>query len=89
MHSLPPDRAPVNPPSDDWPDDIVDQVDDPAEDLELWAGYEQWRRDCALEDVVPVLLAWARETLPAPVLPCRCLDKTCLRCRVAAIVGKP
>jgi hypothetical protein len=91
MNTFPERPAPVNPAPDDWPDDLVELVDDPTEDVELWVGYERWRRDCAFEDAATaVLLAWARETLSGPMLPCQCDDgNVCLRCRVTAIVGKP
>jgi hypothetical protein len=60
--------------------------DDPS----LWEGYEQWLGELAAREEQADLLEWARQTLPGPVMPCVCTDKTCLRCRVAAIVdGQP
>jgi hypothetical protein len=72
------------------PDRLVDLVEDgescgqhfPADE------YEQWRLDVRAADDLATLLQWARETLPAAVLPCRCADATCLRCLTDRIVAE-
>jgi hypothetical protein len=78
-------------------DDLLDLVEDPLPADDAWLAADcardlrQWHAAtaaCPAEaPPVAVLLAWARATLPAPVLPCVCTDGTCLRCRVAAVVG--
>jgi hypothetical protein len=67
------------------------------DDAALWREYREWlaldaARDLARGDDAPpiaLLLAWAKASLPGPVCPCCCTDHSCLRCRVAALVGNP
>jgi hypothetical protein len=60
---------------------------DPAADPSFWEGYEQWLAERAAREECFDLLEWARQTLPAPVVPCLCgATRTCLRCRVAGFV---
>ncbi len=45
-----------------------------------------WRLEVAERDAMQVLLEWARQSLPGPVVPCSCTDGRCVRCRVAAVI---
>jgi hypothetical protein len=62
---------------------------DAAADPSVWDGYEQWLAERAESEELADLRQWALATLPAEVMPCVCVDMTCLRCRVAAVVGGP
>src|SRR5262249_32033180 len=50
--------------------------------------YDAWLRSAKDATDLDVLLRWAWQTLPAPVVPCGCCDMTCLRCQVARIAGE-
>jgi hypothetical protein len=68
--------------------ELVQLVDDEQADGPELLGYEEWRAEVKLHDDLDALLRWAVETLPAAVLPCRCLDASCLRCQVDRIVAE-
>jgi hypothetical protein len=57
---------------------------DPVESADRAA----WSRDCRRAEDFGTLLAWAQSTLPAEVLPCRCVDGSCLRCETARVVAE-
>jgi hypothetical protein len=60
---------------------------DLAEEPDAAAGYEEWLGELAAREELADLREWARQTLQCAPLPCVCLNKTCLRCRVSAIVS--
>jgi hypothetical protein len=52
-------------------------------------GYEEWISQRMIDEELADLIQWARQTLLCAPLPCVCLNRTCLRCRVDAIVNSP
>jgi hypothetical protein len=52
------------------------------------AGRAAWSRDCRRGEDFATLLAWAQSTLAADVLPCRCVNGSCLRCEAARVVSE-
>jgi hypothetical protein len=74
------------------PDRIIDLVDDgPGLGQQFPPDvdeYEAWRLDVRAADDLATLLLWAKLTLPAPVVGCGCLDRTCIRCQVDRIVAE-
>jgi hypothetical protein len=52
-------------------------------------GYLEWISERMVDEELADLREWARQSLLCAPLPCVCLNKTCLRCRVQAIVDSP
>jgi hypothetical protein len=53
------------------------------------AAYEAWISERMLDEELSDIKEWCRLTLACAPLPCVCLNRTCLRCRVAALVTTP
>jgi hypothetical protein len=51
-------------------------------------GYDEWLRHAKDAQDVEILVLWARETLPCPVVPCGCTQMDCLRCQVERVIGE-
>jgi hypothetical protein len=71
------------------PRDQLEQHGDLQSVPDAARGYEAWLRDMERGEEWYDLVTWARATLPAPVMPCVCLDRRCLRCRISSLVDTP
>jgi hypothetical protein len=68
---------------EEWPDERWEPTDSDWADLAAVQAEAEARRS----EVYQLLLAWAEESLPSAAVPCVCSHRSCLRCRIEAIIN--